>query len=152
MHTCSGGSCKQPHSGSQTYIGLLVPAHIICCGTNHKRWIKIYNLCLGITNSVHKTHWTSTSCGRPQGPLPLPSVRRYLPFGKTSPSLWTSFVDHPIVYYFSTVPIAHNGFYCPVSKCRFLNLHRIDWIAIAITHDEDLKWFNKANTVRWYAS
>ena len=28
------GSCKQNHPGSQTYVGILVPTHIIFCGTN----------------------------------------------------------------------------------------------------------------------
>ena len=27
-------SCKQPHPGSQTRVGLLVPTHTIFCGTN----------------------------------------------------------------------------------------------------------------------
>jgi len=30
------------------YVGLLVPIHIIFCGTNHTRWITIYSLYLGI--------------------------------------------------------------------------------------------------------
>jgi len=28
------GSSKQPHPGSQTYVGLLVPTHIMLYGTN----------------------------------------------------------------------------------------------------------------------
>ena len=34
----------------QIYVGLLVPIHIIFCRTNHTRWIKIYDLYLGITH------------------------------------------------------------------------------------------------------
>jgi len=56
LHTCSSGlivkrgSCKQSHPGSQNYVGLLVPTHIIFCGTNREGRITIYNLNLGITH------------------------------------------------------------------------------------------------------
>jgi len=37
-------SCKEPQPESQTYVGLLVPTHIIFCGTHCTRWTTIYNL------------------------------------------------------------------------------------------------------------
>jgi len=46
-------SCKQPHPGNQTYLGMVISAHIIFCGTHCTRWTAIYNLYLRITRREH---------------------------------------------------------------------------------------------------
>ena len=94
-------SCKQPHPGIQTYVCLLVPMHIIVCGTNHTKLWTIYNFYLGITHWEHlQMYWNNKKCTSlwtSTRSFTYPSSVGVHLWPSPSPSKQTSFMNNPLI-------------------------------------------------------